>query len=575
MLNKKLFQLLGNHKKYIYSVVSLMVVGLFANIAITATICRMLFLLSKQSPISAYLLPAVAALSALGVRYSTTRFSGILKDQLGRKVKKELRAKTYEKTVRLGMSAPEAMGLAGLTQISLEGIEQLDLYFSIYIPQFFYALIAPVVLFCISLFIEWKVALVLLGAVPLIPLSIMAVSKQAKKIFTKYWGKYISMGGDFLDSVQGLKELKIFQADEAQQIKINKSAEAFRKITMKVLVMQLASTTIMDLVAYGGAALGISVGLHAVIARGLNPFDALFLSLIAVEFFLPLRAFGSAFHIAMNGASAGEKLLSFLATEESDWGNEPLKGNEIELKELSFSYDKERTILNKLSLTFPKTGLKAIVGESGCGKSTIIKLIAGVITPDSGSLLVGGLELKKLSREAFYSQLAIVSHNTYLFNETIRANFRLAKKTIDEKTIYRYLKQVNMEKFVKENGGLDKIITEDAENLSGGQRQRIALAINLAANKSIYLFDEATSNIDIESEAVIMKNIEQLSKTKNVILISHRLANVVHADAIFFMNKGKIQEQGTHQELMAKGGGYEKLFSKQKSLEEGFQEDLA
>lgn len=572
MINKRLFQLLGKNRKYIFLVVSLMVFGLLMNLTITAAICRMFYLLFKNAPWKSYLFPLPVALVAMIIRPISTRITGSLKDRLGRMIKKELREKIYEKALALGMSASEKVGLAGLTQMSLEGIEQLDLYFSVYIPQFFFSLIAPLVLFLVTVGIEWRVALILLFCVPLIPLSIVAVSKYAKRIFAKYWGKYISMGGEFLDSLQGLKELKIFQADEAQQIKINQSAESFRKITMRVLVMQLASTTIMDSVAYGGAGLGIVVGLISILQWGLNPFYALFITLVAVEFFLPLRAFGSAFHVAMNGISAGEKLLDFLKEEKIEWGNQSFSGNEIELKSLSFSYDGKRKILDNISVSFSSTGMKAIVGESGCGKSTLVKMIAGVITAQSGYLFVGGVERKELSREDFYSHLAVVSYNTYLFNESIRSNFQLANRSIDEKAIYSYLKKVNMDIFVRKNGGLDKIINEDAENLSGGQRQRIALAVNLAADKSIYIFDEATSNIDIESEAIIMKNIEILSKTKNVILISHRLANVVNADTIYYMQRGVIKEQGTHQTLIEKRGGYQKLYEKQKSLEEGFRE---
>ncbi len=431
---------------------------------------------------------------------------------------------------------------------------------------------APVILFGITVWIDWRVALVLLACVPLIPVSIVAVSKYAKRIFAKYWGKYTSMGDGFLDSVQGLRELKIFKADAAQHLKMNESSEEFRKITMKVLVMQLASTTIMDLVAYGGAGVGIAVAVMGIVNRGLSPIAALFLILVAVDFFLPLRAFGSAFHIAMNGASAGRKIISLLEQPDPVWGEEKVTDTEIKVEDVTFSYDGKRDVLKNINMTFAKTGMTSIVGESGCGKSTVVGLLFGGLRPKSGNITVGGKSLETLSRESYYSHIAVVSYNTYIFNETVRANFMLANRAVTEEEIYTALRKVNLEAFIRENGGLDKVISEDASNISGGQKQRLALAVNLVANKDMYIFDEATSNIDIESEAIIMSNIKALSEEKAVIVISHRLANVTPSDRIYFMESGEVKESGTHDELMSKNGGYAKLYTTQKNLEEGYAE---
>lgn len=384
-------------------------------------------------------------------------------------------------------------------------------------------MIAPVILFLICVWIDWRTALVLIACVPLIPVSIVAVSKYAKKIFAKYWGKYTSMGDKFLDSVQGLKELKIFQADAAQHVKINESAEEFRVITMKVLVMQLASTTIMDLVAYGGAGVGIALAISGVAFWGLNPIAALFLCLVAVEFFLPLRAFGSAFHVAMNGASAGKKIISLLNTPDPEWGTETVDGKEIKLENVTFSYDGKRDVLKNVNMTFPEKGMTAIVGESGCGKSTVVNMLIGAFRPQKGDVTVGGKQLEKLSRENWYSHLSAVSYNTY----------------------------------------------------SGGQKQRLALAIALVSDKDIYVFDEATSNIDIDSEAVIMKNIKAISEEKSVIVISHRLANVIPADNIYYMEDGEVKETGSHDELMAARQGYARLYTAQKTLEQAYAEVVA
>ena len=579
MIDKKLLALLGENKKYIFYAVGLMIVGLFANLAITASICYAIQYAAEYTSsgnnAQGFILPAVIVIIAMAIRYVTSRSIGDLKDTLGRNVKKDLRQKIYDKIIKLGVRTTDNMSMAGLTQLSMEGVEQLDLYYSAYIPQFFYAMIAPIILFIVTVRINWAVALVLLACVPLIPMSIIAVSRYAKKIFAKYWGKYTSMGDSFLDSVQGLKELKIFQADAAQNIKMNETSEEFRKITMKVLVMQLASTTIMDMVAYGGAGLGIALTIHSVVNGSLSAYAALFLILVAVDFFLPLRAFGSAFHIAMNGASAGNKILSLLAQPDPVWGSETVDSTEITVKDVTFSYDGKRDVLKHASMNFDSTGMHAIVGESGSGKSTVVNLLLGAYHPQQGSILVGNKRLETLSRDAYYSHISVVSYNTYIFNETIRQNFMLAKANVTDEEIYNALKKVNLYDFTIDNGGLDKVITEDAANISGGQKQRLALAINLVANKDIYIFDEATSNIDIESEAIIMNNIKELSIEKSVIVISHRLANVIAADTIYYIEDGEVKEHGTHEELMNMHKGYAKLYTTQKNLEEGYTEVIA
>lgn len=572
MIDKELLRLLGGSRKYIFYTVGAMVIGLIANLSITASICYAIKLLSQSAEPSAYIIPAVCGVVGVAVRYAASRITGNLKDLLGRKAKKELREKTYDKIVRLGVRSTDGMSVAGLTQVAMEGIEQLDLYYSSYIPQFFYAMLAPIILFFVTVGIDWRVAVVLLCCVPLIPVSIVAVSKYAKKIFAKYWGKYTSMGDSFLDSVQGLRELKIFRADAAQHVKMNENAEEFRKITMKVLVMQLASTTIMDIVAYGGAGLGIAFAVTGVANRGLSPVSALFLILVAVDFFLPLRAFGSAFHVAMNGASAGKKILSLLAQPDPVWGEEKLSNTELKLENVTFSYDGERDVLKNVTMTFPEKGMTSIVGESGCGKSTAVGLLYGALRPKSGKVTAGGRPLESLSREEYYSKLAVVSYNTYIFNTTVRENFRLAKGNVTDDEIFAALEKVNLADFIRENGGLDKEITEDGANISGGQKQRLALAVNLVADKSVYIFDEATSNIDIESEAVIMRNIKALSEKKSVIVISHRLENVVPSDRIYYMENGDVKEVGTHSELMASQGGYAALYTAQKKLENGYAE---
>lgn len=572
MIDKELFKLIGGNKKYIFTAVLTQVIGLVANVAVTGSVCYAVYLLTVSAAYSEFVYPLIGAVLGIAIRYICSRLTGEIKDKLGRQVKKDLRERVYDKIVKLGVRTTDGMSMAGLTQVAVEGVEQLDLYYSSYLPQFFFAMIAPVVLFLICVRIDWRTSLVLIACVPLIPVSIVAVSRYAKKIFAKYWGKYTSMGDKFLDSVQGLKELKIFMADEKQHRKINESAEEFRVITMKVLVMQLASTTIMDLVAYGGAGAGIALAICGTAFWGLNPIAALFLCLVAVEFFLPLRAFGSAFHVAMNGASAGKKIISLLNAPDPEWGEKSVGGKEIKLTDVTFSYDGKRDVLKNVSMTFPEKGMTAIVGESGCGKSTVVNMLVGAFRPQSGEVTVGGKQLEKLSRENWYSHLSAVSYNTYIFNESVRDNFKLAKESVTDDEIYSALEKVNLKEFISENGGLDKVITEDANNISGGQKQRLALAVALLSDKDIYVFDEATSNIDIDSEGIIMMNIKAISENKSVIVISHRLANVVTSDNIYYMEDGEVRECGSHESLMSAKQGYARLYNAQKTLEMSYAE---
>ena len=569
MIDKELLSLLGGNRKYIaYSVIA-MIFGLFANTAVTACICYAIGLAADGAAASSYVAPALIAALCIALRFCITKATNEFKNALGAHVKKDLRHRAYDKMLRLGVRSSDSATMAGMTQVGVEGIEQLDLYYSTYLPQFFYSMIAPFILFAICAPIDWRTAVMLIVCVPLIPISIVAVSKYAKRIFAKYWGKYTSMGDVFLDSVQGLKELKIFKADARKHEQINASAEDFRKITMKVLVMQLASTTIMDLVAYGGAGAGIALAVSGVM-NGADPIKALFLVLIAVEFFLPLRSLGSAFHVAMNGASAGRKILEILQAKEPEWGDGDIDDTTAQLCGVTFSYDGKRDVLKDVTMSFPRVGMTAIVGESGCGKSTVVNLLSGAYRPSEGEVLAGGKKLSEISRAGWYSHLAIVSYNSYIFNESVRDNFKLARPEVSDEEIYAALEQVRLAEFVKSGGGLDKVIAEDGDNISGGQKQRLALAVALVADKEIYAFDEATSNIDGDSEAIIMDNIRKLSKAKNVIVISHRLANVVPADNIYFMSDGEVKESGTHDELIAKGGEYARLFNAQKALEEGY-----
>ncbi len=571
MIDKELFKLLGKNKKYIFIVVSLMILGLIFNIGITASICGGIYILYKYLDVINFTYVALGLITSIFGRLVITITTGKIKDKLGRDVKKDIRDKAYKKILFLGTRSQGDIKIAGLSQICIEGIEQLDLYYSTYLPQFFYSMIAPLILFLVNVFISWEVSLVLLCCVPLIPISIVVVSKYAKKVFAKYWGKYISMGDSFLDCIQGLKELKIYKADGIYSEKMHNKSEEFRKITMKVLIMQLASTTIMDLVAFCGAGIGIGLTIFQIVNSSLNPIMGLFLILIAVEFFLPLRTLGSAFHVAMNGVSAGKKLAELLKIDDVKWGKEEIKNTKIELKDVSFKYsDSNSFALKHINMKFEPGKFTAIVGPSGCGKSTIVSLITGENIPTKGEILIGEKPIFDYSRSSYYSKIALVSSSTYIFNDSIRNNFLIANQNLTHKEIIHAIEKVNLEKILLGNG-LDNVINEDSTNISGGERQRLALAINLIRPKEIYIFDEATSNIDIESETIIMENIIEISKKHSVILISHRLENVKNAGEIYYLEFGEILEKGTHQELLKLNGEYAKLYNTQKELENGYK----
>ena len=578
MFDKNLLALLGKDKKYVFLLVGFSILGTILNIVITFTLCFIVDALVKGGDdIGHYLMLFGIGMGGAIARLVVNLLIGHFRAVLGTNAKLMLRERIYDKVAKLGVRETDDLSLASLTQVAIEGVEQLDLYYSTYIPQFFFAMISPFILFALLMFISWPTAVVLLVCVPLIPMSIITVSKYAKKIFAKYWDTYTKMGDAFLDNISGMNELKIYNADKARKEKMKGEAEDFRKITMKVLTMQLASTTIMDLVAYGGAGLGIAVSLLN--QTSINPlFDlsvpslVLFVVLVAVDFFLPLRALGSAFHVSMNGATAGKKILKLLNTPEPLWGDERVTGQDIILKGVSFSYDGERTILDGIDIELKKGKIVSVVGTSGSGKSTIVSLLAGNRQNYQGEIKVGGKDIKTLSREDYFTHLDIVSYNTFLFNDTVRNNFRIADKKISDERIYEYLGKVNLIEPIEKMGGLDATLQEDATNLSGGEKQRLALAINLACDKDIYLFDEVTSNIDVESEAIIMKNILALKEEKTILLISHRLKNSELSDEILYLDQGKIVEKGNHESLLALNGEYASLYKAQKALEEGFKE---
>ena len=564
MLDKELFKLIGGNRKYVAYTVLLMVLGMLANIGITASVCWAVALLIGDASPAAFLYPALTAAAAVAVRYAASRCTGNLKDLLGRKVKRDLRERTYDKILKLGVRSTDGMSMAGLTQVSMEGIEQLDLYYSSYLPQFFFSMIAPLLLFAVCVWIDWRTSLVLLACVPLIPVSIVAVSKYAKKIFAKYWGKYTSMGDAFLDSVQGLKELKIFRADAARHVRMNASAEEFRKITMKVLVMQLASTTIMDLVAFGGAGAGGALSVVGLMNHTLAPAEALFLILVAVEFFLPLRSLGSAFHVAMNGASAGKKIISLLNEEEPVWGEKAIAGREMELKDVTFSYDGRRDVLKGVNMFFPAKGMTAIVGESGCGKSTLLKLLLRFWERSGGQIRYNGTDIDEINTESLYRNVTMVSQSTYLFDATIAENLRWGNKDATDAEIEEACKQACADEFIERfPDKYNTHIDQGGTNVSGGQKQRLCIARALLKKPRILILDDSTSAVDTGTDAKIRKSFAEKIPGTTVFIIAQRISSVENADHVIVLDNGRISGYGTPAEMLATNPIYQEVYNSQ------------
>ena len=570
MINKKLLSFDRSALRYVGLNVLLQWLGMLCNVVLVMTVARLLGSVFDGTLTGTALWQGMLlCLVTVPVRYGLTLAASGMSDRASKDVKRTLRSKIYEKLTRLGPGYSEKVATSEVVMLASEGVEQIDTYFAKYLPQLFYSLLAPVTLFVLLVGVHARSAIILLCCVPLIPMSIVAVQKFARKLLDKYWGEYTTLGDSFLENIQGLTTLKIYQADGWKHEQMNAQAERFRKITMKVLTMQLNSVTLMDLMAYGGAGLGIISAASAFAAGSLSLTGALTVILLAADFFLPLRLLGSYFHIAMNGAASAEKIFRLLAEEEPADGSRTADPahTELKLEHVTFGYEKDRTILKAVSLTVPQGSFVSLVGESGCGKSTIAAILSGSRTVSEGRVTLGGIPVEQLARAQRMQLLTLVPHNAAIFKGTVEANLRMAKPDAEEEQLWAALEQVNLADFCRSQNGLATALHEGGSNLSGGQRQRLAMARALLHDSPIYVFDEATSNVDAESENDIMKAVHSLAGHKTVILISHRLANVVKSDCIYVMDKGRIAQQGTHAELLAADGPYSRLYNAQKQLE--------
>lgn len=573
MIDKRLINTVAESKKWIAVTVLwnwLALVGGIVSAVAFAYVLQAAFLRGLSAP-SAVGFGAILVL-ALALRAFAGKKSVQASYFASTRVKHELRSLIYRKLAGMPLNQVNQQSTSSIIQVASEGVEQLEIYFGRYLPQLFYSLLAPLTLFFFLVFFNAPTALILLVCVPLIPMSIIAVNKIAKKLLAKYWAIYVGLGSSFLDNLQGLITLKIYQDDGYKAKQMDAEAEQFRTITMKVLTMQLNSVSLMDLLAYGGAAVGILTALLQYQEAQISIFGVILFILLASEFFIPLRLLGSFFHVAMNGKAASDKIFTLLDTpveiQQSAVEFKQKNHVEVAIKNLHFAYSPEKPAIQGLDLTILPNQLTVFVGKSGCGKSTLVSLLMGFYKPQQGEILFNGQNAFEINRTSFYENVSLVSHSSYVFKGSLRENMQMAKTDATDEQIYQCLEQVNLANFVRENGGLDMALLSRGANLSGGQIQRLALARALLHNAEVYIFDEATSNIDVESEEVILQFIQQLKQHKTIVMISHRLANAMNADCIYVLDKGKLIEQGTHESLMAEQGAYAEMFQQQKSLEQ-------
>ena len=570
MIKKRLINLLSHAKKYIVLQVVWKWLSLLCQVLMiyaAAMLLESTFLgVNTKKQVLIY---GIMVLAAIGIRFFCDRQVAYASYEASVDVKWILREKIYQKLLKLGASYRESTATSDVVQMAAEGVEQLETYFGRYLSQLFYSLLAPLTLFVILVFVNVKASVVLLVCVPLIPISIVAVQKFAKKLLNKYWGIYTELGDSFLENLQGLTTLKIYQADADKAVEMDEESQRFRRITMKVLTMQLNSTSVMDIIAYGGAAVGMIVTLSEFAKGNISLSGAIMIILLASEFFIPLRLLGSFFHIAMNGMAASDKIFALLDLPEPEEKETVLQDMEtsIRLQEVEFAYEENRDILKGVSMDFDAGSFTCLVGTSGCGKSTIAGILMGRNKGYKGSITIQGRELRDISEKSLMKHITFVSHNSYLFKGTVRDNLRMGKPDASEKEMCDVLEKVNLLGFLQAQQGLETVVMEKGSNFSGGQCQRLALARALLHDTPVYIFDEATSNIDMESEEMIMKVIQELAKTKTILLISHRLANVVESDRIYMLEHGVVAQVGTHKELVTEGGPYEKLYRYQSELE--------
>lgn len=576
MLNRRTLQLIEKNQSRILFASLIQWFTLLVNIGIIAVISFLFSFISSLQFDAFFVGFLFLGFFLLMIRLFLIQYHGKILVKIATQTKTTLRRQFYTKLTQISQTQVNQYGKAELTQVAMEGIEQLELYYSVFLPQMLFGLLAPITVFFIIAPFSLPMAIILLASVPLIPILIIFANRQAKKKLPIYWKSYTNLGDHFFDQIQGISTLKQYLADDQAHKTLNRQAEDFRISTMKVLKMQLNSITIMDLVAYGGAALAILVGVLHLTTVSVNPFLVIFLVLVSAEFFLPLRSLGSAFHIATNGMMALRKIFAILDLPQRKEHSHSINSIvPIQLDQVSFSYLPDREVLKSISLVFPSKGLVVITGQSGSGKSTLGALLSKTYLPSQGSITFHETSVQSLSSVDIMVKMAILNSDNYCFKGSLRDHFYLAKPDATDAEIIHVMNQVQLHKFLQSHAeGLDYALTEGGNNLSVGERQRLFIARTLLQSVQVYLFDEVTSSVDRENEFIIMNVIREIAKNHLVILITHRLKQAISADLVVFMKKGEVIGKGTHTELTQTIKEYQELVHTQAQLESIFEKGL-
>ena len=563
MFNKKLFNELKSEKLQILKLLLIKILQMTTNVAMIFLIGKSIeALISSSFSGSKFIL---FMLLIIGLNIFLIKIESSISYKASYRIKNNLRERLMKKVFSFKMEYGSKVSISEVINLGVEGIEQLNLFYSALLPQLLFSLIGPLILFCILSFLNFKIAIIMLLLIPLIPLAIMMVQKLAKKVVKTYWKSYTNLSEVFIDFLYGLTSLEVFNADEDYNDLLNEKAEDFRVKTMKLLMMQLNNITVLDLISYTGSALGIILSIYYYSKGQLSIFAAFSFILLSQEFFLPLRRLGALFHVAMNGITAANSLFEILEIESIEDFKNVLKDEkvDVEVKNLSFSYG-EKEILKDLNMKIKSNKITAIVGESGCGKSTLAKLVGGFERNYDGEILYNGLS--EISNDSLNENIMLVDNNPYFFKESLRYNLKIANKNADDEKLIEVLEEVGLYSYFKNIGGLDSILESAGNNLSGGQKQRLAIGRALLKEPKILILDESISNIDKESEDLILNLIQKLKEEMTIILITHRLNTVLQADYIYYLDNKKVAEEGSFEEI-SKGELFSGIYRYQRELE--------
>ena len=563
MFNKKLFNELKSEKIQILKLLLIKILQMTTNVAMFFLIGKSIeALISSSFSGSKFIL---FMLLIIGLNIFLIKIEASISYKASYRIKNNLRERLMKKVFSFKMEYGSKVSISEVINLGVEGIEQLNLFYSALLPQLLFSLIGPLILFCILSFLNFKIAIIMLLLIPLIPIAIMMVQKLAKKIVKTYWKSYTNLSEVFIDFLYGLTSLEVFNADEDYNDLLNQKAEDFRVKTMKLLMMQLNNITVLDLISYAGSALGIILSIYYYSKGQLSIFAAFSFILLSQEFFLPLRRLGALFHVAMNGITAANSLFEILEIESIEDFENLIQDErvDVEVKNLNFSYG-EKEILRDLNMKIKSNKITAIVGESGCGKSTLAKLVGGFERNYDGEILYNGLS--EISNDSLNENIMLVDNNPYFFKESLRYNLKIANKNADDEKLIEVLEEVGLYSYFKNTGGLDSILESAGNNLSGGQKQRLAIGRVLLKEPKILILDESISNIDKESEDLILNLIQKLKEKMTIILITHRLNTVLQADYIYYLDNKKVAEEGSFEEI-SKGELFSGIYKYQRELE--------